>query len=149
MKCKNCGKMFKISGMGRKPQFCSTKCRVEYNRNKKRFGKINEEESDKVRVEKKKIIVPVTQSVNAEIGRDDFERMMDGTVEQELRFVKDVLHKAMVSADTPTSALAGIGRELINTARQLDDITHTDNDPLIFEEETIDDDSFTFDTSVI
>lgn len=150
MKCKNCGKMFKVSNVGRKPSFCSTRCRVEYNRNKKRFGETADSDRDKVRVEKQKIIVPVTKKVQAEINRVDFERMMGGSVEQELRFVKDVLHRAMISSETPMSALANIGRELVNVSRQLDEIVTSGTGVLNTEEdEVMNDDDINFDTSLI
>ncbi len=156
MQCKNCSNFFKPSAHGRKPMFCSARCRVDYNRNKKRFAREAEKDSkkaDSVRVEKQKVIVPVSKSVNAELDKNEFERMMDDSLEDELRFARSVLHKALISPDSPAGALAGITRELINVSRQLNDIVTAGKNSLtvdINEEESYDSESSSsFDSSII
>ncbi|WP_454892196.1 hypothetical protein [Alloscardovia omnicolens] len=131
MQCKNCGKLFKPSGHGRKPSFCSDRCRVDYNRTKKRFSK-SETVSPSVKVDKsgKVLNVPsaVAREVREEITGRDFEKMMGHGYADDLEFVKQVVKRAMTDAETPASALPGLSKTLLEASKQIDDLDPSSNE---------------------
>lgn len=149
MQCKNCGRFFKTTGHGRKPSYCSDKCRVDANRKKKKQQTTPAEEPRQeivINLPSKKVKTTVS---NTDLTKRTFDRMCDSTLEEELRFTRDVLHKALISPDTPATALAAISRELVNVTEKLEALVdNTDaNDPLFGGEAF--DESTTFDTSLI
>lgn len=65
----------------------------------------------------------------ADIGRREFDRMMDGSIEDVLRANRDRLQRALDDPDTPASALPAISRQLIAVCRELE--TSLAGDPLL------------------
>ncbi|WP_101618246.1 hypothetical protein [Bifidobacterium margollesii] len=61
-------------------------------------------------------------------GRE-FERMMDGKIEDVLRHNRDRLQAALDDPGTPANALPAISRQLIAVCRELDDLSG--GDPLL------------------
>ncbi|WP_246815486.1 hypothetical protein [Alloscardovia sp. HMSC034E08] len=87
---------------------------------------------------------------NKDLTKQLFDRMFDDSLEDELRFTRDVLHKALISPDTPASALAAISRELINMTEKLNNLVEQSNDDPFNLSETEDVyDSGSFDSSLI
>lgn len=152
MQCKNCGRFFKSTGHGRKPQYCSAKCRVDANRKKKRGEKTENTVQEDVQpvvinLPSKKVKTTIS---NKDLTKQLFDRMFDDSLEDELRFTRDVLHKALISPDTPASALAAISRELINMTEKLNNLVEQSNDDPFNLSETEDVyDSGSFDSSLI
>lgn len=129
LQCKNCGRFLKPSRHGRPPVFCSAKCRVDWNRTRKKEKEQSPGEDTTVRMNKNKVVVHVSDTAVAELSERSFNRMMDGSVEDDLRFAHDILRAAMQDKGTSPSALAALSREFINVSRQLEDCSKND-DPL-------------------
>lgn len=151
MQCQNCGRFFKTTGHGRKPQYCSTKCRVDANRKKKRGETVDKPQDDKqpvvINLPSKKVKTTIQVP---DLTKQSFNRMLDDSLEDELRFTRDVLHKALISPDTPASALAAISRELINTTEKLNALVEQNNDdPFNVMESEDSYDGSSFDSSLI
>lgn len=152
MQCKNCGRFFKPTGHGRKPQYCSDKCRVNANRKRRKQQKQSNTDSQ---ADRQSVMINLpSKTVKTTVGNEDlskrtFDRMLDSTLEEELRFTRDVLHKALISPDTPASALAAISRELVNVTEKLE-ATVNDSEPSgsLFGGEAFDG-STVFDSSLI
>nr|DAJ06822.1 MAG TPA: protein of unknown function (DUF3330) [Caudoviricetes sp.] len=64
------------------------------------------------------VTVDLTRDVSATITREEFERMMDDTVEDTLRFTRGVLKMALPEA--PANTLAPISKQLIEIAKELE-----------------------------
>jgi plasmid stability protein len=74
------------------------------------------------------VTVRVSDNVDAEINKADFDRMMDDSYEDLLRFSRDILKRALKDDRTPANAVANIAKELLNVGRELD--AHSDQDIL-------------------
>lgn len=141
MQCKNCGHFFKTTGHGRKPQYCSDKCRVDAHRKRTPNGTKKEETKQPV------VINLPTKSVKTSIQAEDltretFERMCDASVLEELRYARDILHKAMISPDTPANALPAISRELIGITEKIEGMSDSTNPLSALETEAVTNDTF-------
>lgn len=141
MQCKNCGHFFKTTGHGRKPQYCSDKCRVDANRKRKQNGTKKEEIKQPV------VINLPTKSVKTSVQAEDltketFERMCDASVLEELRYARDILHKAMISPDTPANALPAISKELISITEKIEGMSDSTNPLSALETEAVTNDTF-------
>lgn len=141
MQCKNCGQYFKTTGHGRKPQYCSDKCRVDANRKRRQNGTKKEETKQPV------VINLPSKSVKTSIQAQDltketFERMCDASVLEELRYARDILHKAMISPDTPANALPAISRELIGITEKIEGMSDSTNPLSALETEDVTNDTF-------
>lgn len=141
MQCKNCGHFFKTTGHGRKPQYCSDKCRVDANRKRKQNGTKKEETKQPV------VINLPSKSIKTSIQdeyltKETFERMCDTSVLEELRYARDILHKAMISPDTPANALPAISRELIGITEKIEGMSDSTNPLSALETEAVTNDTF-------
>lgn len=135
MKCVICGKEFSANtNARRKPKYCSAACKQKAYELRKRIGARPE-----VKRAKKKVTVPVSKNVDAELDKDTFERMRDGALIDTLRFNRDVLQQALGNPDTPASALAAISKQLIDVCKQIEDLEADDGDMLPASEELNDD----------
>lgn len=135
MKCVICGKEFSANtNARRKPKYCSAACKQKAYELRKRIGAQPE-----VKRAKKKVTVPVSKNVDAELDKDTFERMRDGALVDTLRFNRDVLQKALANPNTPPSALASISKQLIDVCRQIENLETDDGDVLASSEELTDD----------
>lgn len=141
MQCKNCGHFFKTTGHGRKPQYCSDKCRVDANRKRKQNGTKKEETKQPIVIN-----LPsksVKTSVQAEeLTKETFERICDASVLEELRYARDILHKAMISPDTPANALPAISKELISITEKIEGMSDSTNPLSALETEAVTNDTF-------
>ena len=93
-------------------KYCSAKCRQASYRARRKQGEPTCGKSGKV-------VVQVSPQVDASLNRADFDRMMDDSYEDLLRFSRDVLKKALADDETP--ATAGISKQLLSVGRELDD----------------------------
>lgn len=62
----------------------------------------------------------VSKHVNAELSKQDFDRMMTGSYEEHLRFALNMLRRALESEETPANSLAPITKEMLDVAKQLE-----------------------------
>lgn len=114
MECLECGKKFRPQK--KEQQYCSDACRMRAYRKRKKAGvMVGRKEKQPERV-----TVNVSKHVNAELSKQDFERMMTGSYEEHLRFALNVLHKALESDETPVNSLAPITKEMLSVAKQLE-----------------------------
>ena len=126
MKCVICGKEFSASAHARrKPKYCSAACKQKAYELRKKIGA-----KPDVKRARKKVTVPVSSGVDAELDKDTFERMRDGALIDTLRFNRDVLQQALGNPDTPASALAAISKQLIDVCKQIEDLEADDGDML-------------------
>lgn len=115
MKCELCGKEFQPSGHGRPQRYCSKSCRQKaaYRRKKNRA---TQTEADR----------PVSKPTKTkrkpepELDKQNFERMMDGSMLDILRDNRDLLLKAMADPTTPANALPAISRQLIDVCERIE-----------------------------
>lgn len=153
MKCKNCGKDLPRSKYSYRRQYCSDKCRVYANRKKKKdpeaFAKQEKEDvRQPVVIETSKGRVR-TNIFPGELTRQSFDRMYDASLEEELRFTRDILHRAMESPDTSPSALAALSRELVAVTERLESVVAGDDPFTQLEGLEVEDESTAFDASSI
>lgn len=141
MKCKSCGKFIRWNGHGRQPSYCSPACRKNAQRARQRRPQPADEDKPKLKKKNGKLTLTIPGAAD-QITRQSFDRMMDGKVEDELRFVKQVLHDTMANPSTPANALAALGKELITVSQTLADLD-SDDDPLK-ELESTNDEEFSF-----
>lgn len=87
---------------------------------------------------KARVRVSVSPTVEADIDKQTFERMRDGRVLDELRFNRDVLHKALADPATPPMALTAISKQLIEVCEKIENL-ETADDELPASEELNDD----------
>lgn len=118
MICQQCGKKFRPSGHGSQSKYCSPACKAKAYRSRKKAGV----KGDKPHRKSKTVTVDVSKTVNATLDKREFDRMMDGSYEDQLRFARDVLRRALGSEATPAASLAPIARELLAVSKQLDDL---------------------------
>lgn len=95
-------------------KYCSPKCRQASYRARRKNGEPSSGRPGKV-------VVQVSPQVDASLNRADFDRMMDDSYEDLLRFSRDVLKKALADDDTPATAIAGISKQLLSVGKELDD----------------------------
>lgn len=95
-------------------KYCSPKCRQASYRARRKRGEPSS-------VKPEKVVVQVSPQVDASLNRSDFDRMMDDSYEDLLRFSRDVLKKALADEDTPATAIAGISKQLLSVGKELDD----------------------------
>lgn len=117
MKCELCGKEFQPSGHGQPQRYCSKSCRQKaaYRRKKNRA---TQTEADR----------PVSKPTKTkrkpepELDKQNFERMMDGSMLDILRDNRDLLLKAMADPTTPANALPAISRQLIAVCDRIESL---------------------------
>lgn len=141
MQCKNCGQYFKTTGHGRKPQYCSDKCRVDASRKRKQNGTKKEETRQPVVINLPNKSVK-TSIQDEDLTKETFERMCDVSVLEELRYARDILHKAMISPDTPANALPAISRELIGITAKIEGMSDSTNPLNTLGTEVVNNDTF-------
>ena len=95
-------------------KYCSSKCRQASYRARRKQG---EPTCGKIG----KVVVQVSPQVDASLNRADFDRMMDDSYEDLLRFSRDVLKKALADDETPATAIAGISKQLLSVGKELED----------------------------
>lgn len=137
MQCPMCGKEIPKKHRGRPSHFCSAACRKAAERERKKIGAVPPPPKNP----KPTVKVSVSKSVDAELDKETFERMRDGSLLDTLRFNRDILQKALSSPDTPPSALAAISKQHVDVCRQIDQLEATPDDELIVESEDITDDT--------
>lgn len=137
MKCEICGNPFTPSGRGSRQKYCSADCRRKAYRlrqsdpdNKPELLEQSKQSEPSKRGKSSRVLVNVSPSVDVEISKADFDRMMDDSYDDLLRFSRDVLKKALTDGMTPNNAKAGIVKELLEVGRELERIS-TDNDDLL------------------
>ena len=118
MKCEQCGAEFQSSGRGKRQRYCSKKCRnrADYLRRKSGIPSPDPHPMAKT--------TPV-------IDKNEFDRMMDGSMADILRHQRDVLQKAMDDPATRTSDLPALSRQIIAICEKLDSLSGGD---LLFDE---------------
>lgn len=141
MKCKNCGRFFKTTGRGRAPMYCSEKCRVDAHR--KKNPKPTKPSRQEVLFEIPGESKPIKTTISTdELTKDVFDRMCDSRTIDELRFAKDIIHNAMISPDTPPSALAALSKTLIEISEKIECLGDSDNPLIALETEDVTNDTF-------
>ncbi|MEF2736423.1 MAG: hypothetical protein U0N15_04255 [Bifidobacterium choerinum] len=137
MKCCICGKEIpqRKNRRGRPSKYCSQSCRKAAQRLRNKIGAVPPEP----RYGKTTVRVTVSPDVDADIDEQTFERMRDGRILDELRFNRDVLHKALADAGTSPTALASISKQLIDVCKQIEDLEADGGDVLPASEELNDD----------
>ena len=107
MECEICGEEFRPSGHGRRQRYCSESCRNKAKYRRRRASSVaSEKPSESAR--EPACVDPST----SDIDRRTFDRMMDGSHEDTLREIVDVLRKAMHNPATPANALGTIASKL-------------------------------------
>lgn len=114
MECLECGKKFRP--YKKEQQYCSDACRMRSYRKRKKAGVM----AGRKKKQPEQVTVNVSKHVNAELSKQDFERMMTGSYEEHLRFALQVLHRALESEETPANSLAPITKEMLSVAKQLE-----------------------------
>lgn len=117
MECEQCGREFRPSGHGRAQRYCSKRCRnrADYLRRKGEAPATPRKATRPARESKPEPACKPTPLT----GRE-FERMMDGKLEDELRHNRDRLRSALDDPGTPANALPAISRQLIAVCRELE-----------------------------
>lgn len=114
MKCELCGKEFQPSGHGRPQKYCSKSCRqkADYRRKKDRPPQ----------TAAKKTKTRTKREPESDLDQRSFERMMDGSMLDMLRTIRDRLQKAMDDTSTPANALPAISRQLIDVCERIESL---------------------------
>ena len=126
MECEQCGRGFRPSGHGRPQRYCSKRCRNRADYLRRKSG----------------VPSPARKKAKPAPGKDpqpaggpapltgrEFDRMMDGKLEDVLRHNRDRLQAALDDPGTPANALPAISRQLIAVCRELDSMSG--GDPLL------------------
>lgn len=117
MICEVCGKQFRPSGKGSQQKYCSAKCRQkDYRRRKKNRPAQDRNGKPPVKA------VETKQKPERDLDQRSFERMMDGSMLDMLRAIRDRLQKAMDGASTPANALPAISRQLIDVCERIESL---------------------------
>lgn len=117
MICEVCGKQFKPSGKGSQQKYCSAKCRQkDYRRRKKNRPAQDRNSKPPVKA------VETKQKPERDLDQRSFERMMDGSMLDMLRAIRDRLQKAMDDTSTPANALPAISRQLIDVCERIESL---------------------------
>lgn len=104
--CDNCGRSFQPhTGVGRKAHYCSHTCRQAA------YRKRHQERRHATT-----------------LSREEFDAMQDGSLIDQLRFVRDVLGNALRDDATPAGALAAISRTYIDACTQIAAINSADDE---------------------
>lgn len=116
MKCQYCGEqMPRNKRAGSK--YCSRQCQhaavVKRSRERKNTPQPKQQEATRK-------TSPAEDA--SELARQDFERMMDGSLEDMLRLNRDQLKAALIDSYTPASALPAISKQLIAICERLDSL---------------------------
>ena len=135
MKCEVCGKPFTPSGRGLRQKYCSADCRRKAWRLRHANPESKPEQAEPPEPSKRgksgRVLVNVSPSVDAEISKADFDRMMDDSYDDLLRFSRDVLKKALTDGMTPNNAKAGIVKELLEVGKEIEQRVSADGDDLL------------------
>lgn len=119
--CAHCGKQLDRNA-GSRAKYCSDACRqAAYRARKAQNPTAPGTTADNSGVRRGPgghVTVDLTKDVSATITREEFERMMDDTVEDTLRFTRGVLKMALPEA--PANTLAPISKQLIEIAKELE-----------------------------
>lgn len=98
--------------------YCSEKCRVDAHR--KKNPKPTKSSRQEVLFEIPGESKPIKTTIPTdELTKDAFDRMCDGRLEDELRFARDILRAALMSPDTPPSALASMAKQYVEITEKL------------------------------
>lgn len=104
--CQHCGRTFwPHTGAGRKARYCSAACKQAAYR--------------KRHTERRTAL---------DLSREEFDAMQDGSLIDQLRFVRDVLGNALRDTATPAGALAAISRTYIDACTQIAAINSADDE---------------------
>lgn len=123
MKCIECGKPFTPTNHGSPSKYCSNACRMRAYRRRRKTG----EEPEPKRNSPPENQPPAAKQ--ATIDKHEFERMMDGSMEDVLRHNRDRLQAALDSPDTRPQDLPAISRQLIAVCEKLENLSG--GDPLL------------------
>lgn len=138
VKCAICGNEFEGNPNARRAQkYCSDACKLKAYRLRKKIGAKPE-----VKGPKKTVTVPVGNHVEAELTREQFADMSDGTLLDKLRFMRDILERALRDDETKGSALPAISKQLIDIYQRIDQVkadTHVDVETTFVDAEVVDD----------
>lgn len=115
--CAHCGKPLPPNASP-KAKYCSDSCRVLACRQRRREG----------RKPKPRTTTP-HEAKGRPLTGNEFERMMDGRLEDVLRATRNRLQQALADPDTPANALPAISRQLIAVCRELE--SQLQDDPLL------------------
>lgn len=117
MICEVCGKQFRPSGKGSQQKYCSAKCRQkDYRRRKKNRPAQDRNGKPPVKA------VETKQKPERDLDQRSFERMMDGSMLDTLRAIRDRLQKAMDDTSTPANTLPAISRQLIDVCERIESL---------------------------
>lgn len=117
MICEVCGKQFRPSGKGSQQKYCSAKCRQkDYRRRKKNRPAQDRNGKPPVKA------VETKQKPERDLDQRSFERMMDVSMLDMLRAIRDRLQKAMDATSTPANALPAISRQLIDVCERIESL---------------------------
>lgn len=119
--CKYCGKPLPVNVTVRCVYCPGGTCRkLAYKQRRKTTDTPKPDRSDS-RTKTKK-----ATSKSAPLTGREFERMMDGKLEDVLRHNRDRLQAALDDPGTPATALPAISRQLIAVCRELDNLSEAD-----------------------
>lgn len=124
MLCEECGREFEPSRRGSPSKYCSGACRAKAYRKRRKTGDAGVGKRDAGKPGKGQRPSPA-QPLNSR----EFERMMDGKLEDVLRRNRDRLQAALDDPGTPATALPAISRQLIAVCRELESLAG--DDPLL------------------
>ncbi|KFI90270.1 hypothetical protein [Bifidobacterium scardovii] len=130
MKCEECGRDFHPSHRGSPSKYCCGACRAKaYRKRRKQQAKAPA---------KRDAPTPAaapTPSAAPRLNGREFDRMMDGSLEDDLRHVRDRLKRYLDDPSTPANAIANISARYIIVCERLHDLAG--GDPLLdIEDET-------------
>ena len=113
MRCLVCGERFQPTNHNGKTQkYCSKSCKNRAAYLRRKGMPVGERASADPS--------PVDAGGRGhELGRREFERMMDDSLEDVLRMNRDRLQDALQDPSTPANALPGISRQLIDVCERL------------------------------
>lgn len=116
--CARCGKPISKNASPR-AKYCSDSCRVLACRERRAKGVKPEQPKTK----------PAAKPKPPVLNSREFERMMDGSLEDELRHVRDRLRTYVDDPDTPANAMANIVAKYLAVCERLHDLAG--GDPLL------------------
>ncbi|KFI92448.1 hypothetical protein BISA_0848 [Bifidobacterium saguini DSM 23967] len=122
MRCEECGREFEPSHRGSPSKYCSGACRAKAYRKRRKANAAGGGKRDAG-----KPSAPTEPSESQPLSSREFERMMDGSIEDELRYVRDRLKKYMDNPATPANAISNISARYIMVCEKLHDMAGGDS----------------------
>ncbi|NEG89164.1 hypothetical protein [Bifidobacterium aerophilum] len=120
--CAYCGKPLDAN-MSSRARYCSDSCRVLSCRKRRKAGRPVTRKPQTAKREPNPKPEPAPQ-----LGSREFERMMDGSLEDDLRHVRDRLKTILDDPGTPATAIANIAVRYVQVCEKLHDMAGGDDD---------------------